>query len=256
MPVANKRDSAPVQKSIFFVSDAHLGLSSESEDLRRENRLLAFFDHVRKRGNRLFIVGDLFDFWFEYAHAIPRHSHRIVHALKNLVDAGVRIHFIVGNHDFAVGRFFSEELGIPVHDRPVEKEIDGKRFFISHGDGVNPKDRGYRLIRRIFRHPVSIALFRLLHPDTGFWIARTLSNLSRDHRPVKDLDRICIAYAEARFAEGFDCVVLGHTHRPQEHRSGGRTYVNTGEWMTLFTYAVYDGRSLRLEHWEAEPKSL
>jgi UDP-2,3-diacylglucosamine hydrolase len=252
----NQRDANPAHKPIFFISDAHLGLSSEQDDKHRENQLLAFFDHVRKNGYQLYIVGDLFDFWFEYAHAIPRHSHRIIHALKTMASEGIEIHFIVGNHDFAISKFFVDELGIPVYHHPLEKQINGKRFLISHGDGIDPKDAGYRFIKRIFRHPVSIILFRLLHPDFGFFIARTLSNLSRDHRPIKDRDQIYIDYANAQFELGFDYLIMGHTHRPQEYHSGDCTYINTGDWMTLFSYGVFDGTKLRLKYWNTEPKPI
>ncbi|NQT26168.1 UDP-2,3-diacylglucosamine diphosphatase [candidate division KSB1 bacterium] len=253
MPVT-QRDVDPNHKPIFFISDAHLGLSSETDDKRREKQLLAFFDHVRVTGHQLYIVGDLFDFWFEYAHAIPRHSHRIIQTLKTMVSEDIEIHFIVGNHDFAIGDFFTDELGISVHYHPLEKRFSGKRFLIDHGDGIDPKDVGYRFIKKIFRHPISIALFRLLHPDFGFWIAHTLSNLSRDHRPIKDRDQIYIDYANVQFNNGFDYLIMGHTHRPQEYHSGDHTYINTGDWMTLFTYGVFDGNNLRLEYWDAEPK--
>lgn len=254
MPIS-QRDKDPDQKSIFFVSDAHLGLASEADEMYRENRLLTFFNHVQNRGSRLYIVGDLFDFWFEYAHAIPRHSYRIVHMLKEMTDHNIEIHFIVGNHDFAIGDFFTEELGIPVHYHRLETDIHGKRFLISHGDGIDPNDRGYRFIKRIFRHPVSVALFKLLHPDLGFFIAKTLSNLSRKHRPIKDRDQIYIEYAQSQFELGFDCLVMGHTHRPQEYHTDGRTYINTGDWMTLFTYGEYDGQTLSLKKWDTEPES-
>ena len=208
MPVKN-RGNDPIQKSKFFVSDAHLGLTSEADEMHRENQLLSFFNHVRTKGSQLYIVGDLFDFWFEYAHAIPRHAYRIIHMLKEMVTHRIEIHLIVGNHDFAVGDFFTEELGIPVHYEPLEKVIDGKRFLISHGDGINPKDRGYQLIKTIFRHPISIALFKLLHPDFGFYIAKTLSRLSREHRPIKDRDQLYIDYAQSQFERGIDCLVMG-----------------------------------------------
>jgi UDP-2,3-diacylglucosamine hydrolase len=236
-------------KTVFFISDAHLGLGNPSEEIRKEETLIRFLDHAAGSADTLFILGDLFDFWFEYKSVIPRRFFRVLWTLERLRERGVQIHYLSGNHDFWLESFFPLELGVEVHAEPVELNLDGKRFWISHGDGIMKKDGGYRLFKRIVRHPLSVRLYRLLHPDLAFGLAGFVSKLSRNHPAFPDNDGDYVDYAEARFAEGFDCVVLAHTHRPMVHKRDGRTYVNTGDWIRHFSYAKFSGGLLTLEQW-------
>lgn len=236
-------------KPLYFVSDAHLGFYDEPRNSLIERQVLSFFSHVEKSGGGLYILGDLFDFWFEYAHVFPGRHLNVLIALKRLADRNIPVHFITGNHDFCVGDFMAGRTGVQIHKDPYPFVLDGKRFYLAHGDGIAKKDASYRIFKSIIRHPVSIALFRLLHPDFGFFIAQTLSRLSRNHRPVQNRDAAYTTYAESLFEEGFDFVLMGHTHRPQEHRSGARVYVNTGDFMDSFTYAVYQDGQLNLKRW-------
>jgi len=237
---------------LFFVSDAHLGFHEEPRNSTIENRLLEFFSYVEKSGSGLYILGDLFDFWFEYAHVFPGRHLNVLFSLKRLVDRNIPVHYIAGNHDFCIGDFMAGRIGIQVHQEPMRFVMDGKRFFLAHGDGIAKKDASYRIFKSVIRHPVSISLFRLLHPDLGFFIAQILSRVSRNHRPVKNRDAAYAAYAESLFREGFDFVLMGHIHRPQEHRQGGRVYVNTGDFMDSFTFAVYQDGQLNLKRWPLE----
>ena len=236
-------------KKVFFISDAHLGLTKSKTEKKREKHLLNFLEYTEEKATDLFIVGDLFDFWFEYYSVIPRRYFSVLVALKQLTDNGVKVGYLTGNHDFWVDSFFEEELNIRVYRNPLDITIDGKRFFISHGDGLVKKDVGYRILKRILRYPLNVKLYRLLHPDIGFALANFFSNLSRNYRKPKDRDLEYIQYARERFAEGFDAVVLAHTHRAQELHEGNKTYINIGDWISSFTYGKFEKGRLSLEKW-------
>lgn len=236
----------------YFIADAHIAAIRSEVSRNRSKELIRFLDSISENCTHLFIVGDLFDFWFEYKTVVPATPFPVLFKLKQMADTGIELCMLAGNHDFALGNFFSDEIGIQVYMHPLERELGGKRFYIAHGDGLNPKDIGYRLIKRIIRHPLSHTLFRFLHPDFGIQLAHTLSFLSRNHRPVKDRDQIYIDFAKKKFEENFDCVVLGHTHRPQYFTENNKTYINTGDWIESFTYGHFDGQSLRLSQWKTK----
>lgn len=242
--------------SIFFLSDAHLGSEEKSTGRRREELLLDFLNYVETKGERLYIVGDLFDFWFEYRSVIPRRYFDTLYTLKKLVNRGLEVGYVIGNHDYWMDSFFQDQLGIRVYRDTLEIMIDGKHLFVAHGDGLAKNDVGYRILKRVLRYPLNIRLFRFLHPAIGFALAGFFSKLSRNCREVKNRDAEYIQYAEELFAEGFDCVVLGHTHRPQEYRKDGRVYINTGDWMNHFTYGKLEKGRLSLEYWTKEAVSV
>ena len=236
----------------YFISDAHLGMSDSISEELKEKNLLSFFDHVAKTGERLFIVGDLFDFWFEYRTVIPRGYTRILSGLSRLNEAGIELHYIAGNHDFWMRDYFPAELGIPIHFDDLEYTINGKRFFIEHGDGIAKEDSGYRLLKRIFRNRFNIFLYSPLHPDVGVPLAKWVSSLSRGHTSKKGqtADSDYIERARKKFQEGFDFVLFGHLHYPIFKEMDGNVYLNLGDWIEHFTYAVFDGEELRLEKWK------
>lgn len=234
---------------IFFISDAHLDTQGNNEETEKEQLLLDFFQYVEKNGEGLFIVGDLFDFWFEYRTVVPRRYFRIIFALKKLVDGGVKVEYITGNHDFGMDNFFETDLGIPIHQESLDITIDGKRLYVAHGDGLAKKDIGYRLLKKVLRNPLNIKLYRLLHPDIGFNLAQFFSNLSRNHREIKNRDAEYQQYAKARFAQGFDAVILAHTHQPQEFNEEDHIYINTGDWITHFTYGKLEDGKMTLGYW-------
>jgi UDP-2,3-diacylglucosamine hydrolase len=236
-------------KSTFFVSDAHLGFDNEDVEARRISLFLRFLETVEQRGSMLVIVGDLFDFWFEYPSVVPRKYFNVLCALKRICDQRIAVHYVTGNHDFWMDGFLESQMGITVHKNPFEFELNSKKFYIAHGDGLAKKDVGYRILKRILRHPMNIRLFRLVHPDIGFALARFFSRLSRNHRVFQDEDAEYFAFAKERFEEGFDCVLLGHTHRPCICQEKDRTYINTGDWIENFSYAEFDGHRLMLKYW-------
>lgn len=240
--------------TVYFVSDAHFGFYSVEEERSREEAFLQFLEFAGNTGKSLILLGDLFDFWYEYRSVIPRRYLRILFGLERLKRQGLDIHFLVGNHDFWMENFFQKELGISVHKAPWETSFQDKRFFIFHGDGIAKKDRGYRILKKVLRNPISIFLYRLLHPDLAFAMASFFSRFSRNHSVISEnqmeiLEKDYLEYAENKFEHGYDCVVLGHTHRPLEIHKGQCTYLNTGDWMVHLTYGKFSKGHLSLEYW-------
>ncbi len=235
----------------YFISDVHLGMANTKSERVKERKLLSFLDHVATTGDRLFIVGDLFDFWFEYRTVIPRGYTRVLCALNHLNELGKELHYIAGNHDFWMRDFLSREMHFRIHMDPLDCIVENKRFYINHGDGIARKDRGYRLLRRIFRNKINIFLYSLIHPDIGIPFAKWISSLSREHTAhggvPNDTDYLQLAIE--KFQEGFDFVVMGHLHMPNYQIIGEKVYVNLGDWIDHFTYAVFDGDSLELKRW-------
>lgn len=236
---------------MFFLSDAHLGAESKSREGAREARLHDFLNSLPGRASALYIVGDLFDFWFEYRTAIPRRHFATLAVLRRLRDAGVDITYLNGNHDFWLGRFLSEELGIRTADGAVTVEHQGRRLWIHHGDGLIGGDLGYRGLKAVIRNPVSIALYGLLHPDLGIPLAHWVSNLSRASREQRALepDRLWREIAEPRFAQGFDAVMIGHFHHAYERREPKREFFVLGDWIERFSYVMLEDGNLSLHTW-------
>ncbi len=239
--------------SSFFISDAHLGASTLKTEKMKEEKLLSFFDYISQNGERLFIVGDLFDFWFEYRTVIPKGYTRILSGLSRLFELGMEMHYIAGNHDFWMKNYLTHELGIIMHFDDLEYTIRKKKFYIFHGDGLAKNDVGYRLLKRIFRNRLNIFLYSLLHPDLGIPLARWVSSLSRKHTrqdlPPNDEDYLKLALK--KFEEGFDYAIFGHLHSPKIQEFGQKIYVNLGDWIENFSYAEFDGRDLKLLEWKS-----
>lgn len=238
----------------FFLSDIHLGLGPHETERAKEDRVLAFLRSVAPTARTLFILGDLFDFWFEYRTVIPKGFHRTLTALQELAEAGTSIHYLAGNHDFWMDDFFSRELGIQTHAEAFEVLVDGKRIHLHHGDGLASNDLGYRLIKPVLRSRLSIGLYRWLHPDIGVRLARGSSRTSRQYTATKDYgeDQGMIAYATKRIAEGCDIVIMGHRHRPTLRPLDGGLYVNLGDWITFNSYAQMDSGSIELKTWDGK----
>jgi len=238
----------------FFLSDIHLGLGPRETERAKEDRVLAFLRAIASTARTLFILGDLFDFWFEYRTVIPKGFHRTLTALQELTEGGTAIHYLAGNHDYWMGDFFQRELGIRTYAEAFEVTIDGKRIHLHHGDGLASNDLGYRLIKPVLRSPLSVRLYRWLHPDIGVRLARGSSRTSREYTAAKDYgeDEGMLAYAGSRIAEGCDIVVMGHRHQPTLTRLGGGVYVNLGDWITFNSYARMVKGTIELKTWNGE----
>ena len=239
----------------FFISDAHLGTDPEAREAGREALLHDFLRFLPGRASALYIVGDLFDFWFEYRTAIPRRYFHTLRALARLRESGVEVTYLAGNHDFWLGRFMDEELRIRTHDGPLELELQGRRVWLHHGDGLIGGDLGYKLLKRLLRNRTSIALYRWLHPDLGIPLAHWASRLSRESRAKYAVDgaRLAREIATPRFALGFDAVMIGHFHRAFEHREDGRVFYVLGDWMERFTYVELADGQFRMNTWPGNP---
>ena len=239
--------------SVVFLSDAHLGAEPREAEASREQRLHAFLATLPGRASSLYIVGDLFDFWFEYRTAIPRRFFGTLAALGRLREAGIEIVYLNGNHDFWLGSFMAETLGIRTVDGAVTVEHQGRKVWVHHGDGLIGGDLGYKLLRRVLRHPASIAAYGLLHPDLGIPLANAFSGMSRKSRDQKPLrpERLWNEIAKPRFAEGYDAVVIGHFHHAYEQRENGRELFVLGDWIEHFTYVELSEGRLTLSTWPA-----
>lgn len=218
---------------VYFIADAHLGQGSPESNRERERDLLAFLDRVGAERATLYVNGDLFDFWFEYAHAIPKRFVRVLQALGELRRHGTPVTYIGGNHDFWIGDYLKRELDVAFTDRSLTLEHQGRRIFLAHGDGLGPGDHGYKMLKAVLRNPVARACFRWIHPDVGIPLARAVSHTSRHHAPrPKVTDEILYdRLARPRLAEGHDAVILGHLHRAVHHRGTEGEFLILGDWM-------------------------
>lgn len=240
----------------YFISDCHLGYGSDRDaDRARERRLLVVLDKIAdeaKSGNAagLFIVGDLFDSWFEYRQVIPKRHVRAIAMLAKIREY-IPVEYLMGNHDFGHKDYFEKELNIPIHSGDIEKVLNGKRLYIAHGDGKALNDTGYIILRSILRNKFLLWLYSWLHPDIGIWIAERMSGGSRAYTDNRDAlqkqDGLRI-YAEKKIAEGFDYVIMGHRHKAEMADIEGKgTYINLGDWLKSYTYGVFDENGFRIE---------
>jgi len=234
------------------MSDAHLGARTLNDNLQRERKVLSFFDYVKNERSSLFIVGDLFDFWFEYRNVLPKENLKIIAKLLELKEKKIEVFYVAGNHDFWIGNFLKNELGIEYFEYSAEIEISGKKFYIVHGDGLKKSDKGYRIIKKVLRNRFNIFLYKLIHPDIGIPLAKRVSRTSRIYTSNKDYgsDEEYKEFAEKKFLQGFDYIIFGHTHKPDERKINEKKLMNIGDWITNFTYAYFDGKNLELKKWK------
>jgi UDP-2,3-diacylglucosamine hydrolase len=233
-------------KLIYFISDLHLSEANPE----RSQRFIKFLQHIENRASIIFFVGDLFDFWFEYNYTIPKQYFSILTQLARMREKHIEMHYLPGNHDFWLGSFFDRELGIKTYENEWTGTLHGKKFYLFHGDGVAKNDVGYRFLRRILRKKINIRLFRLIHPDIGIPLARIVSGSSRLYTQKLDLNDHSdyIDFARDRFAEGYDCVIMGHRHNPLRLEENGKIYVNLGDWLYHDSFAVFDGTDIKIDY--------
>ncbi len=240
-----------MNKAIFFVSDSHFGRENRIKEQRRIKAFLDFLDMVEKNGSTLYILGDIFEFYFEYKSSVFKHYFDIFSKLKNLADNGVRLFFIPGNHDAWHIDFFEKYLGVKLLNSPAKVELDGKLVFLHHGDGVIAGDFGYRVMKSLIQSRIFVKLFRLVHPDIARFIARIISSLSSRTRAskMKMLDEY-EPFVQKKLNSGFDIVIMGHTHIPCIKKIGSGLYINTGDWIDNLSYIRYNNHDFSLEHWQ------
>jgi len=241
-------------KKIYFASDFHLGAPDKISSLAREKRLVKFLDECSKDAHEIFLVGDLFDFWFEYKRAVPRGYVRVLGKIAELCDKGIPIHLFTGNHDMWIFDYLPSETGVKLHREPIEREWNGKKFLIGHGDGLGPGDHGYKFIKKVFANKVCQWLFARLHPNFGIWLADFWSRKSRSHTAASDAlflgedKEWLVQYCkEVLQKKHFDFFIFGHRHLPLDITlTSTSKYINLGDWIRHYTYAEFDGESLKL----------
>jgi UDP-2,3-diacylglucosamine hydrolase len=243
------------KKTLYFISDAHLGIPDYSRSLERERKLVAFLDKASADASEIFLLGDIFDFWFEYKSVVPKGFVRLLGKIAQITDAGIPVHYFTGNHDMWIFNYFSQELGVIMHREPFEFEKNGKKFFLAHGDGLGKGDQGYKLIKKIFSANISKKLFSWIHPGFGTSLALYFSRKSRLANGAKDEiflgedKEALVLYCKSILKEKHvDYFIFGHRHLPLDIAIGENSrYINTGEWVKSFSYAVFDGRELYLK---------
>lgn len=241
-------------KKIYFASDFHLGAPDKLSSLAREKRLVRFLDECSKDAQEIFLVGDLFDFWFEYKRAVPRGYVRVLGKIAELCDKGIPIHVFTGNHDMWIFDYLPSETGVKLYREPIEREWNGKKFLIGHGDGLGPGDHGYKFIKKVFANKACQWLFARLHPNFGIWLADFWSRKSRSHTAGSDAiflgedkEWLVLYSKEILKQKQIDFFIFGHRHLPLEITlSNTSKYINLGDWIRYYTYAVFDGESVKL----------
>ena len=248
----------PASKKIYFLSDFHLGAPDAITSLEREKRICRFLDIAKQDASTIFIVGDLFDFWFEYSTVVPKGYVRILGKLAALTDSGIAVHFFVGNHDMWMRNYFQTELNIPVYFEPKSFVFSGKKFLVGHGDGLGPGDEGYKMMKKVFRNPACQWLFGILPPYLGIGMANYFSRKSRAKTGMvnevvlgEENEWLIIYSRQILTQEHFDYFIFGHRHLPIDFElNNASRYINLGEWIKYDSYAVFDGEVLTLQYYK------
>lgn len=241
-------------KKIYFASDFHLGVPDHASSLEREKKIVRWLDEIFPDCEELYLLGDVFDFWFEYKTVVPRGFVRLLGKIAQFTDAGIPVHYFTGNHDMWTFDYLTTELNVKLYREPIETEYNGKKFYIGHGDGLGPGDHGYKFIKKVFASPVSRRLFAFLHPYIGVSIANYFSGKSRIATGTTDetyhgeeKEWLVIHARELLQKNHYDYFIFGHRHLPLDIKiNGDSRYINLGDWVKYFTYAVFDGKELEL----------
>ena len=245
-------------KKIYFASDNHLGAPNHKESLKREQRFIRWLDSIKENASAIFLLGDLFDFWFEYKKVVPKGFVRILGKLAEITDSGIPIYFFVGNHDMWMNGYFEEELNISVYHNPKKFIINNKKFLIGHGDGLGPGDYGFKRMKKVFRSGIAKFLFRITHPDVGVRIAQYLSTKNKLLSGVEDIkykgeeNEWLVQYCKnILLKEKFDYFIFGHRHLPLDIKvSETSRYINLGDWISYFSYAIFEGQDIELKYYK------
>ena len=238
------------QNKTYFISDAHLGINSKEENINEE-KLVKFCNFIKDSAKELYLVGEIFDFWFEYRTVVPSRHFKVLNAFHNLILSGTKIIYVGGNHDIWKGDFLTKEVGIEVHFKPITVDIDGKKVLIHHGDGFLKNTLNFNFAKKILRNKAFIFLYKLLHPDIGIPLGKATIKKIRERVYKKvDLDKARLEYKKAAIEflqnSDIDVLIMGHTHKADFYNKDGKTYINLGNWITDFDYAVLEEERLYL----------
>ena len=246
-------------KKIYFASDFHLGVPTYEKSLEREKRIVAWLDTIQKDCEELYLLGDVFDFWFEYRTVVPRGFVRLLGKLAEISDNKIPIHYFTGNHDMWTFDYLTKELNVKLYRHPIEREYNGKKFYIGHGDGLGPGDHGYKFIKKVFASKLCQWLFARLHPNLGLSIGNYWSGKSRiatgtvDEKYLgEEKEWLVIHSKELLEKKYYDYLIFGHRHLPLDIPINGKSrYINLGDWVRYNSYAVFDGTNLELKYFES-----
>jgi UDP-2,3-diacylglucosamine hydrolase len=245
-------------KKLYFASDFHLGVPTFELSLAREKKVVRWLDSIKHDAEEIYLVGDIFDFWWEYKYTIPKGQTRLLGKIAEITDSGIPVHFFTGNHDLWMRDYFVQELGVSVHHEPIRRTYNGKSFMIGHGDGLGPGDNWYKFLKKCFTNPFLIWAFGRLHPNLGFWIARRSSKRSRittgdsDKKFLGEDNEWLMAFCKEDLKKQHtDYFIFGHRHLPLDLKPAENSrYINLGEWINYCTYAEFDGTELTLKTFE------
>ena len=247
----------PPDKKIYFLTDFHLGAPDYAQSLVREKMIVSFLDSIQHDAAEVFILGDIFDFWYEYKKVVPKGYVRLLGKIAELTDSGIPVTVFVGNHDMWMNGYFEKELNCKVYYQPQQFTWNGKQFLIGHGDGLGPGDHGYKFLKKIFRNPFCNWLFGQLHPTVGIGLADYFSRKSREKTGTSDQhflgeenEWLILYCKELLQTEHLDYFLFGHRHFPIDFPLNATSrYINVGDWIRNFSYAVFDGKDVQLRKW-------
>ncbi len=251
-------------KNIFFAADFHLGVPDQASSLQREREIIQWLDSIKDQAHSIYLLGDIFDFWFEYKYTIPKGFTRLLGKLAEMRDGGIPVFFFTGNHDMWMFDYFPRELGIPVYREPTVLEIGDRKLLIGHGDGLGPGDTTYKMLKKFFNSKICQWLFARLHPNLGMAIANRWSKQSRianNKREEKfeghEGEFLWVYCRGVEQKTHHDYYVFGHRHLPLNLKvSDNSFYVNVGEWVYCKTYAVFDGSTVELKEFRSKDTGL
>jgi len=244
-----------LNKKVYFISDSHLGIPDYTSSLKREKLMVKFLDEIKVDAQEIYLLGDIFDFWFEYKYVVPKGYVRLLGKLAELTDAGITVNFFTGNHDMWIRDYFKNELNLRIYKEPVMCDYNNKIFYIAHGDGLGHGDNGYKFIKKIFSNRICKWLFARLHPDFAFAVALLFSRRSRIARGNsdsiflgKDKERLILYSKEIAKNEEVDFFIFGHRHLPMDIVLNDKSrYINIGDWFSNYSYIVFDGHEVCLK---------
>ncbi len=247
------------KNKIYFASDFHLGVPNHAKSINREKKVISWLNEIQKDAKEIYLVGDVFDFWFEWKNVVPRGHVRILGKLAEICDSGVPIHFFTGNHDLWTFGYLEKEIGLQVHQNSIQIELQGKKCFIGHGDGLGPGDKSYKFLKKLFTNSICQWLFSRIHPNTSFQIASYFSKKSRisnidKNQTFKGQDKEWLVHysKEILMTEHFHYFIFGHRHLPLDiELTETSRYINLGEWVNYFSYGVMENGHFNLKFYDS-----
>ena len=241
-----------MNKVYFFISDIHLGLQKKDIEEQKERLLVKFLNFAQNNCDELFVVGDLFDYWFEYKRVYQKGFFRTLTALQDLTENGIKVHYFIGNHDFMHSDFFKDEIGVILYENSLTASLNNKKFFIAHGDGLVKNDYGYLILKKILRNKTLQTFYSWIHPDIGISLASRTSKSSREYTSKKDYGEEDGLFdsAKLKIDQGYDYVLFGHLHQRmyKEYKQG--YYINLGSWLDNPCYGVFQNNKFEIVDWK------